>query len=76
MEMQKEWEDRNMSQAMSTSTGNVTKVWIKFVEKEERKQKGGHEYRTEQKTRSARLSACSSGIVEEKYSFDFFFKLL
>jgi len=26
---------------------------MKFVEKEERKQKGGYEYRTEHKTRSA-----------------------
>jgi hypothetical protein len=37
MEMQKEGEDRNMSKAMSTSIDTMTKVPIKFVEKEERK---------------------------------------
>ena len=42
-----------MSRVMRTSVGTVTQVSMKFVEKEERKQKGGYEYRTEHKTRSA-----------------------
>ena len=46
-----------MSRVMRTSTGTVTEVCIKFVEKEERKHKGGQEYRTKHKTRSA----CNTG---------------
>ena len=37
---------------------------IKFVRNEERKQKGGYEYRTEHKTRSARNTGRSTGREE------------
>jgi len=49
MEIRKEVEDKDMNKVMGTSTGTVTYVSIKFVEKGERKQKGGHKYRTEHK---------------------------
>ena len=42
----------------------VTQVSIEFVEKEERKQKGGYEYRTEHKTRSARKKGRKTGREE------------
>jgi len=54
MKMQMGKEFRHMSRVMRTSIGTVTKVSIKFVEKEERKQKGGYEYKAEHKTRSTR----------------------
>jgi len=37
---------------------------LDFVEKEERKQKGGYEYRTEHKTRSARNTGTKTGREE------------
>ena len=61
MEMHKEAEDKGMGKVMSTSIDTVTQVSIKFVEKEERKQKGGYEYRTEHKTRSARNTGRKTG---------------
>jgi len=57
MKMQMKKEFRHMSRVMLTSIGTVTEVSIKCVEKEERKQKGGQEYSTEHKTRSA----CNTG---------------
>ena len=62
--MQLEKESRLMSMVMCTSIGTVTKVSVKFVEKEERKQKGGYEFRTEHKTRSARNTGRNSGREE------------
>jgi len=41
MKMQMKTEFRHMRRVMRTSIGTVTKVSIKCVEKEERKQKGG-----------------------------------
>jgi len=64
MEMQKEGEDRNMSKAMSTSIDTMTKVPIKFVEKEERKQKGGYKYKTAHTTRIARNIGRKTGREE------------
>jgi len=64
MKMQLEKESRNMSSFMCASIGIVTKVSIKFVEKEERKQKGGYEYRTEHKARSARNRGRKTGREE------------
>jgi len=49
MKMQMEKEDRHVSMVMRTSIGTMTYVSIKFVEREERKQKNGFEYRTEHK---------------------------
>jgi len=42
-----------MGKVVCTSLGTVKKVSVKFAEKEEREQKGGYEFRTEHKTRSA-----------------------
>ena len=41
MKMQMKKEFRHMSRVMRTSVGTVTEVSIEFVEKKERKQKGG-----------------------------------
>jgi hypothetical protein len=49
MEMQKEAEDKDTSKVMSTSTGTVTYVSIRFIETGERKQKDVYIYRTEHK---------------------------
>ena len=49
-----------MSRVMRTSIGTVT--WVSIVlKKEERKQKGSYEYRTEHKTRSARNTGRKTG---------------
>jgi len=64
-EMQMEKESRHMSRVMRTSIGTVTQVSIKFVEKEERKQQGSHEYKTERKTRSARNAGRKTGREEK-----------
>ena len=53
MKMQLEKESRHMGKVVCTSLGTVKKVSVKFAEKEEREQKGGYEFRTEHKTRSA-----------------------
>jgi len=50
-----------MSMVMCISIGTVTKMSIKFVEREDRKRKGGYEYRTEHKTRSARITGRKTG---------------
>ena len=42
MKMQMKKEFRHMSRVMRTSVGTVTEVSIEFVEKKERKQKGGY----------------------------------
>ena len=68
MEMHKEAEDKGMGKVMSTSIDTVTQVSIKFVEKEERKQKGGYEYRTEPKTRSARNTDRKTGREESTHT--------
>ena len=47
-----------------TSIGTVTKVSIKFVEREESRQKGGYEYGTEHKTGSARSTGSKTGREE------------
>jgi len=52
MKVQLEKEFRHMSMVVCTSIGTVTKVSIKFVEREERKQKGSYEY-TKQNTQRA-----------------------
>ena len=43
-------DDTNMNRVMRTSTGTVTLMSIKFVEKEERIQKDGYKQRTGHKT--------------------------
>ena len=43
-----------MEQDYAYIKSTVTKVSIEFAEKEDRKQKGGYEYKTEHKPRSAR----------------------
>jgi len=48
-------------------------VSIKFVEKEERQQKGGYEYITEHKTRSARNTARKTGREERGVSLEIWF---
>jgi len=57
-------DDTNKNRVMRTSTGTVTLMSIKFVEKETSKQKGGHEYRTKHKTRSARNTGRTTGREE------------
>ena len=52
---------RYMSMVMCISIGTVTKMSIKFVEREERNRKGGYEHRTEHKTRSARNTGRKTG---------------
>ena len=47
--MQMEKKDRHKVRVMRTSIDTVTEVSIKLSETEERKQKGGQEYRTEHK---------------------------
>jgi len=42
----------------------VTEVSIEFTEKEERKQEGGYEYKTEHKPRSARNTGRKTGREE------------
>jgi len=64
MKMQLENESRHMSMVMCTSIGNVTEVFIKFVEREERIRKGGYEDRTEHKTRTARSTGRETGREE------------
>ena len=64
MEMQTGEKDGHMGKSMCTSIGNVTKVSVEFVEKEERKQKGVYEYRTEHKTRGARNTDRHTGREE------------
>jgi len=59
-----EKKDRHTGRFMRTSIGTVTEVSIKFVEKESRNQKGGHEYRTEHKTRSAHNTGRKTGREE------------
>jgi len=51
-----------------TSIWNVTEVSIKFLEQEERRQKGGKEYRTEHKTRSARNTGRKTGREESLHA--------
>ena len=53
-----------MRRVMRTSIGTVTEVSTKFVEKEERKQKGDEECRTEHKTRSAHNTGRETGREE------------
>jgi len=62
--MQMEKEDRQMRRVMRISIGTVTQVFIKSAEKEERKQKGGYEFRTEHKTRS-KCNTCRKTGKEE-----------
>jgi len=62
--MQTGKKDRHTGSVMRTSIGTVTEVSIKFVEKEERKQRGGYEFRTEHKTRSARNTGRQTGREE------------
>jgi len=64
MKMQLEKESRHMSMVMFTSIGTVTKVFIKFVEREESKKKVGYEYRTEHKTRSVLNTGRKTGREE------------
>jgi len=46
----------------------VTTVSIEFAEKEERKQKGGHDYETEHKPHSARNTGRRTGREESIYT--------
>ena len=62
--MQLEKKFGHMSMVMCTSIGTVTKLCIKFIEREERKQKGGYEYTTEHRTRSARSTGRKTGREE------------
>jgi len=64
MKMQLEKESRHMSMVKCTSIGIVTKVSIKFVKREESKQKVGYEYGTEDKTRSALNTGRKTGKEE------------
>jgi len=59
-----------MGQVMSTSIGTVTYVSIKFLEKEERKQKDVDKYRTEHKTRSAHNTCRTTGREESTHDTD------
>ena len=59
-----EKEDTHMGRVLRTSIDTVTQVPIKFVEKGTRKQKGGQEYRTEHKTRSASNTGRTTGREE------------
>ena len=59
-----EKESSHMSRVMRTSLVTVTQVSIKSIEKEEREQKCGSEYRTEHKTRSARNTSRKPGLEE------------
>jgi len=70
MKMQLEKESRHMSRVMRSSIGTLTKVSIKLVEKEERKQKGDYEYRTEHKTRSAHNTGRKTGREESIHDTD------
>ena len=59
-----EKEDSHMGRVVRTSIGTVTQVTIKFVEEATNYQKGGYEYRTEHKTRSARNTGKTTGSEE------------
>jgi len=62
--MQMEKKDRHKVRVMRTSIDTVTEVSIKLSETEERKQKGGQEYRTEHKTCSAHNTGRKTGREE------------
>jgi len=64
MKMQKGGLGRNIRKAVNISIGTVTYMSIIFLEKAERKQKGGYEYRTEHKTCSARNTDRKTGREE------------
>jgi len=59
-----EKKDGHKGRVMRTSIGTVTEVSIKLSGKEERKQKGGWEYRTKHKTCSARNTGKKTGREE------------
>ena len=53
--MQMEKEDRHMSRVVCTSIGTVTYMYIQFVGKEERKQKGGLGQNTKRAARATQV---------------------
>jgi len=64
MKMQMGRRNKKMSRFVRTSIGNVTWGSIKYVQKEERRQEGGYELRTEHKTRSTHNTCRETGREE------------
>jgi len=59
---------QTLEQGCAYIKSTVTTVSIEFEEKEERKQKGGYDYETEHKPRSARNTARKTGREESIYT--------